>query len=226
MIRRLIAAAALSLALSSAAFAATPAITVGTVNLRAGPSTAYPVVTVVTTGTRIVTHGCLAGYTWCDVGVGPLRGWMSARWILVSQANTTVVLTPAVATAVGIGIVGYSRAYWDSYYVGYPWYRSWAVHGPAPGPVYGGRVTSHSRDIDCADGTCTGSRSTTGWRGGSTSQTRTCTDGSCTATRETVGPYGGTAGRTRSCSRDDRSCSLSRTGPNGGTVQRSWGFRH
>ncbi|MCE1238071.1 MAG: SH3 domain-containing protein [Hyphomicrobiales bacterium] len=224
MNRRLLTAGALSLALTSAALGATPAVTVGTVNLRAGPSTAYPVVTVVPVGTRIVTHGCIAGYTWCDVGVGPARGWMAANWILISQADTTVVLTPAVATAVGIGVVTFGRAYWNSYYVGYPWYRSWAAYGPAP--VYRGRVTSHSRDVECADGTCTGSRSTTGWRGGSTSQTRTCSGGSCTATRQTVGPAGGTASRTRSCSRGDASCSLTRTGPNGGSVQRSWSFRN
>lgn len=226
MIRRLLAAGALvvALALPTPMLAATPAVTVGTVNLRAGPSTGYPVVTVVPAGTAIVTHGCLADYGWCDVGIGPVRGWMSARWIVVSQAGTTVVLTPAVATTVGIGVVTFGKVYWDSYYVGYPWYPRWAAYAPAP--VYGGRVTSHSRSVECADGRCTGTRSTTGWRGGSTTQTRTCADGSCTATRETTGPWSGTVDRTRTCSGPDRSCSVTRTGPNGGTMERSRTFRH
>lgn len=228
MIRRLLAAGALvlSLALPSATLAATPAVTIGTVNLRAGPSTSYPVVTVVSAGTTIVTHGCLADYAWCDVGIGPVRGWMSARWILVSQAGSTVVLTPAVAPAVGIGVVTFGKVYWDSYYAGYPFYPRWAAYAPPPVPVYGGRVTAHSRSVECADGRCTGTGSTTGWRGGSTTQTRTCADGSCTATRETTGPRGRTADRTRTCSGTDRSCSVTRTGPNGGTMERSRAFRY
>ena len=153
MIRRLLAAGALvlALALPTATLAAAPAVTVGTVNLRAGPSTGYPVVTVVPAGTAIVTHGCLADYGWCDVGIGPVRGWMSARWILVSRAGATVVLTPAVATTVGIGVVTFGKLYWDSHYAAYPWYRRWATYapapipGPVPGPVYGGAAVRPPR---------------------------------------------------------------------------------
>jgi hypothetical protein len=61
---------------------------------------------------------------------GPVRGWMSARWILVSRAGATVVLTPAVATTVGIGVVTFGKLYWDSHYAAYPWYRRWATYAP------------------------------------------------------------------------------------------------
>lgn len=234
MTRRLLAAGALvlALALPTAALAAAPAVTVGAVNLRAGPSTGYPVVTVVPAGTAILTHGCLADYGWCDVGIGPVRGWMSARWIVVSRAGATVVLTPAVATTIGIGVVTFGKIYWDSHYAAYPWYRRWATYapgpmpGPVPGPLYGGRVTSHARAVECADGSCTATSAATGWRGGSTAQTRACADGSCTATRETTGPRGGTLDRTRTCNGPDRSCSVTRTGPRGGTMERSRAFRH
>lgn len=224
MMKRLIVAAATLIGAVTGA-AAADAVTVATVNLRAGPSTGYPVVSVVPGATRIVTHGCLVGYTWCDVEVGPWRGWIAARYIEIVRQGVPVVMTPAVAAGVGVAVVTYSRAYWDRYYVGQPWYGRWVARPLPPAPAdRGARVTSHARSVDCADGSCTGTRSTTGVWGGSTAQTRTCADGSCTATRETAGPRGNTASRTRSCSRADASCSATRTGPRGGTAERSVRF--
>lgn len=224
MLKRLVVAAATMIATTAVA-AAADAVTVATVNLRAGPSTAYPVVSVMPAATRVFTHGCLAGYTWCDVAVGPWRGWIAARYIEIVRRGVPVVLTPTVAASAGVAVVTFSKVYWDTYYVGQPWYGGWVARPLPPAPIHRGRVTSHSRDVDCADGTCTGTRSTTGAWGGSTSQTRTCSDGTCTATRDTVGPWGGTAGRTRSCSRGDASCSVIRTGPGGGTAERSFRFQ-
>lgn len=226
MTRRLLFAAAMLVGVPSLA-AAAPAVTVATVNLRAGPSTAYRVVGVVPPATHVVTHGCLAGYTWCDVEVGPWRGWIAAGYLEIVREGVRVAMTPTVAVTAGVGVVGFSRAYWDAHYVAYPWYRGgWVAHPVAPPPVYRpGRITSHQRDVDCADGRCTGTRSTTGRYGGSTSQTRVCSDGTCTATRSTTGPRGGSASRTRTCSRADASCSVNRSWPHGGTSGRSVHFR-
>lgn len=206
---------------SSVAAAATVAVATGNVNLRAGPSTAYPVVTVVPVGARIATYGCLTGYSWCDITFGSYRGWVAANYIQIVYQGAPVVLTPAVAPAAGVTVVAYNRAYWDRYYAAYPWYRNWAHYGPYPA----GRVTSSDRSVDCADGRCTATRSTTGFYGGSANQTRSCSGGECTATRSVVGPYGSNASRVRSCSANDRSCTVTRTGPRGGTATGTRVFR-
>lgn len=216
--RMTLAALAVLVAGTASVSAATVAVATGNVNLRAGPSTAYPVVTVVPAGARILTHGCLAGYSWCDIAFGNARGWVAASYIQVVYKGGPVVLTPAIAPAVGVAVAAYNRAYWDAYYPAYPWYGAWAryyrPYAVAPPP----RITSHERSVTCADGSCTGTRSTTGFYGGSTSQTRSCADGTCSATRQTVGPYGNAASRVRTCSANDHSCSVTRTGPRGGTA--------
>lgn len=204
-----------------AASASTAAVSTANVNLRAGPSTSYPVVTVVPAGSRVVTHGCVSSYAWCDIAYGNARGWVSARYIQVVYNGAPVVLTPAVAPAVGLAVVTYNRAYWDTYYVSYPWYRSWSTYyRPHAAP----RVNAHDRSVTCVNGNCTGSSTTTGIHGGSTSQTRNCTGGECTATRNTVGRHGNSASRTRTCSANDSSCSVSRTGPRGGSTTRTRNF--
>ena len=96
MIKRLCIAIVMVFAMASMAAAATVAVATGNVNLRAGPSTGYPVVVVVPVGARIVTHGCLPGYTWCDIGFGSYRGWVSARYVQVVYNGAPVVLSPAV----------------------------------------------------------------------------------------------------------------------------------
>lgn len=203
---------------ASVASAATVAVATGNVNLRAGPSTTYPVVTVVPAGARITTHGCISDYSWCDIAFGGTRGWVSATYIQVVYKGGPVVLTPAVAASVGVVIITYNRTYWDAHYPAYPWYGAWGRyyrrHAVAPPP----RIASHERSVTCADSSCTATRSTTGIYGGSTSQTRTCTGGVCTATRQTVGPNGNSASRVRTCSATDRSCSVTRTGPRGATA--------
>lgn len=201
----------------SQASASTVAVATANVNLRAGPATSYPVVTVVPQGAQIVTHGCVADYGWCDVAFGSYRGWVSSNYILVTYNGSTVVLNPALAPAVNVAVVTYDRVYWDTYYVNQPWYRSWTAYY-RPYVLGAPRVATHSQGATCADGSCTGTRSATGIYGGKTSQTRTCTGGDCTATRDTTGWRGNSASRVRSCSVNDKSCNMTRTGPRGGTA--------
>lgn len=223
MLRKILLSAALACAAAPAAEAATAAVAVANVNLRAGPSTVYPAVTVVPAGTAITTFGCVSGYSWCDIGFGPYRGWVAANYIQVAYQGVPVVLTAPVAPTVGITVVSFNRAYWDRYYVGYPWYGRWAAYPP----YAAARVTSVNRSVTCAGGTCVGVRGATGVYGGSTAQTRQCTSGACTSTRVTEGPNGGTAARTRSCAAG-QGCTTNRTvvGPGGAvhtgsrTVQR------
>lgn len=222
--KRLFLALATLFCVSSASGAATVAVATGNVNLRAGPSTAYPVVTTVPAGGQVTTHGCLSGYTWCDISMGVYRGWVAANYIQVVYRGAPVVLTPAVAPAVGLTVVTFNKVYWDTYYAAYPWYGRWSYY--APPPVYpvapGARVTSYDRSVQCANGSCTATRSATGIYGGSASQSRTCSGGTCTSTRSATGPYGASASRTRSCSGNTQSCTVTRTGPAGNSGIRTF----
>lgn len=119
--------------MSIQAHAATSAFATSNVNLRAGPSTSYPTVTVVPAGASVVNNGCLADYSWCDVSYANYRGWLAARYIQVPYQNQRQVLTPAIAFASGIAITAFSQSYWNNYYRGYPWYNTWGRY-PLPPP--------------------------------------------------------------------------------------------
>ncbi|MBB5753538.1 SH3 domain-containing protein [Prosthecomicrobium pneumaticum] len=124
--------------------AAVRAVAVTDVNLRAGPSVGYPVVTTLPAGARVTAYGCVRGATWCDVGFAGWRGWVAAAYLEVLYRGRPVVLGPAVAPAVGIVTVDFSRAYWDRYYVGRPWYGDWPRYNTAP-RVRGGVVCNDER---------------------------------------------------------------------------------
>ncbi|MDJ0929522.1 SH3 domain-containing protein [Breoghania sp.] len=70
---------------ATSADAAVVSLATANVNIRAGPSTQYPVIIVLPQGANVVTYGCLAGYTWCDVGFAGRRGAGSSRPISVSS---------------------------------------------------------------------------------------------------------------------------------------------
>jgi uncharacterized protein YraI len=111
------------------------AYTAKEVNLRAGPQRDYPVVARLPGGVSISVAGCLRDYRWCDVLAGPHRGWVYAQNIVYPYQGTNVpVLT--YGTLIGLGVVTFSVArYWDTHYVGRPWYRqrhAW-VNRPPPG---------------------------------------------------------------------------------------------
>lgn len=190
-LKSILVALALLVGAASGASAATGAVATGNVNLRAGPSTAYPVVTTVPAGAGIVTHGCLAGYTWCDIGFAGYRGWVSARYIQIVYQGAPVVLSPVVAPRIGIVVVGFNQAYWNTYYAAYPWYYR--------GPAYYGSGT------------------VTGPNGGTVSGTRTCGPHGCSST--VTGPNGGTASGAHGCGPRGCAGAGTITGPNGGTIQ-------
>jgi len=201
----------------STASASSVAVSTANVNLRAGPATSYPALTVVPQGSRIVTYGCLDDYAWCDVSFEQYRGWVSASYIQVVYNGSTVVLSAVVAPAVGVTVVTFDRVYWDTYYVSQPWHGSWTAYYRPYVPV-APRVDSFDRSATCVDGNCTGTRAATGIYGGSTSQTRDCEGGQCNATRETTGRFGNSGSRVRDCSIDDLACTMTRAGPAGGTA--------
>ncbi|MBJ3775136.1 SH3 domain-containing protein [Acuticoccus mangrovi] len=146
-------------AASAPAMAATPAVTTATLNVRAGPDTAYPVVTVLPVGAAVTIHACLADRSWCDIAEPSGRGWVAARYLTTLVGSTRVVVTPQVVLPVPA--VTYTSAYWNTHYAAYPWYR----RGPAyyvPHPVYR-RPPPPPRGA-CVNG-CSATRSVTGPRG-------------------------------------------------------------
>lgn len=128
------------LLLPAAAFAQVQAFTNTSVNLRAGPAPDYPVVSQLPPGTPVTMMGCISGYTWCDVALPNLRGWVYAGSLNYPyQGNPVPVL--GYGSTIGLPIVTFSiGTYWGSYYRGRPWYHNqshWAHRPPPPRPGYG-----------------------------------------------------------------------------------------
>jgi uncharacterized protein YraI len=94
------------------------------VNMRSGPSTRYPAVTVIPVGTSVEIHGCLADIPWCDVSFYDGRGWVAARYVQVVYRQSRVYLEPDYYDTLGIPFVTFEiGSYWDRYYRNRDFYR-------------------------------------------------------------------------------------------------------
>ncbi|HEV3428809.1 MAG TPA: SH3 domain-containing protein [Paraburkholderia sp.] len=143
----LFAGLAAMLAAPAPALAQSQAFTSTTVNLYAGPAGDYPVVAQVPGGVSIAVMGCVSGYSWCDVSLPGLRGWVYGGYISYPYQGARVPLMNYGAT-IGLPILTFSLgAYWGNYYRDRPWYGNqsrWNRHpGPRPGPPPGIRPPSH-----------------------------------------------------------------------------------
>jgi len=110
------------------------------VNMRAGPARDYPVVAILPSGVAMSVEACLDDYRWCDVVVGPNRGWVYAGNIVYPYQGEYVPLI-SYGAALGIGVTAFFvGSYWDSYYAGSPWYpqRNYWIARPWPGYRPGG----------------------------------------------------------------------------------------
>lgn len=207
---------------TTAALATTVAVSTANVNLRAGPAVTYPVVVVVPQGSQVVTYGCIDGYTWCDVAYGGVRGWIAADYMTVVYNGATVVLTPAVATAVSVNLVVYDRVYWDTHYVAQPWYGSWTTHYGAPvtrsTAVVGPNDGTGSRTTGCVGLTCGTTATATGAYGGAATSAAGCGPYGCARGGTATGPEGNTMSGGRACG--PRGCGAAVNGPQGNTATR------
>jgi uncharacterized protein YraI len=92
------------------------------INLRAGPAQEYPVVSVLHAGTFVTVQACLADYSWCDVVVPPLRGWVYASNLMIQQGGVGQPVNVAGAL-IGIGVTSFIlNSYWRDHYYNRPWY--------------------------------------------------------------------------------------------------------
>ena len=139
--RRFLAAAFMLLAFGGVASAQDDGYVNTNVNLRAGPSTGYPVVAVLEAGTPLEIFGCLDEYTWCDVDWRGYRGWVAARYLDYDYRGRRVVVEE-YAPQIGVPIVAFSfNDYWGRYYRGRSWYSNndrWGPPPPRRGPPPGG----------------------------------------------------------------------------------------
>jgi len=119
---------AAALALTPAVFAATaadaaPAYARTAVNMRAGPGTDYPRIDVLRTGQRVELHGCLEGWSWCDVSIRGNRGWVSAAYLNASYQNRRMALRQ-VGPRINTPFISFTFGnYWDTNYRNRPFYR-------------------------------------------------------------------------------------------------------
>jgi uncharacterized protein YraI len=98
------------------------AVTTVDLNMRAGPSTAFPVVDVIPDSAPVDVHGCVDGYSWCDVTAAGSRGWVSASYLSYMRGDNYLPLVEYVEEY-DVPIVTFSvGSYWDNYYRARPWY--------------------------------------------------------------------------------------------------------
>lgn len=114
-------ALAAGLALPMAAMAS-PGFVTTNLNLRAGPSTGFPVVDTIPDGARVNIHGCLSDYAWCDVSWSGARGWADSNY-LQSLYDGRRVLIVDYGDEIGFPILTFDiGTYWGHYYRHRPFY--------------------------------------------------------------------------------------------------------
>ena len=102
-------------------------------NLRAGPGTAFPVLLVIPAGARLDIVGCLAAYDWCDVAWGNNRGWVAGRYL---QARLNRQPVPLHRRQPPVTAFDFPR-YWDDHYRHRPFYQHRDRYQWAPGQPVG-----------------------------------------------------------------------------------------
>lgn len=90
--------------------------------LRAGPDVDYPRVGVIRARTRVMIHGCLRDWSWCDISDYRNRGWVFGQHITSTYRGRQRSVN-SIAPYVGINVLrlNFGR-YWDNNYRSQPFY--------------------------------------------------------------------------------------------------------
>lgn len=119
-------------ALAMLAFAAVPGLaeaavrgySTANVNMRSGPGTNYPAVTVIPVGATLTIHGCLREVPWCDVSFARGRGWVAGRYVQAVYRQNRVYVEPRYYQGLGVPTIDFDvGVYWDRYYRDRDFYR-------------------------------------------------------------------------------------------------------
>ena len=109
--------------LTAPAEAATTGYATTHVNLRAGPSSAFPPLGVIPGGAQVLIHGCLDNLTWCDTTWGQLRGWVYGPYLAAHYQGERIRVVE-VAPRLGVPFISFHfGTYWDRHYRDRPIYR-------------------------------------------------------------------------------------------------------
>ncbi|WP_437353935.1 SH3 domain-containing protein [Neorhizobium petrolearium] len=108
----------------SLAEAAVRGFATANVNMRSGPSTGYPAVTVIPVGTPVTIYGCMSSVNWCDVQFFGGRGWVSGTYVQASYQSNRVYVGPQYYRPLGIPMITFDvDTYWGRYYRDRDFYR-------------------------------------------------------------------------------------------------------
>jgi len=127
----------------SIAEAAVRGYSTANVNMRSGPSTGYPAVTVIPYGSSVTINGCMSAVNWCDVSFAGGRGWVSGNYVQASYQSNRVYVAPDYYSGLGIPLVTFDvDRYWGTYYRDRNFYRdrdrwrdyNWRAQRPLPPP--------------------------------------------------------------------------------------------
>lgn len=119
-------------AITLTAFVALPALAeaaagfaTANVNMRSGPSTQYPAVTMIPVGAPLEINGCLNETPWCDVSFYGGRGWVAGRYIQASYQSRRIYVGPQYYRPLGIPTITFDfDDYWGRYYRDRDFYRN------------------------------------------------------------------------------------------------------
>ena len=117
-----LAAAVAGLLAGPAAASALTAVTTEPLPLRAGPAGDFPVVDQVPADARVVVHGCVSAYRWCDVSWRDAHGWARGDELAYLEDSRRVSIIE-YGPRVRLPIVAFSvDRYWDRHYRSRPFY--------------------------------------------------------------------------------------------------------
>ena len=117
-----LAAALAGLVIAPNLASALSAVTTDSTELRAGPAFDFPVVDQIPSDVTVNVHGCVRGYSWCDVSWRDARGWVPGQELAYLYQGRRVTIVE-YGPRIGFPVVAFAfDSYWDRYYRTRSWY--------------------------------------------------------------------------------------------------------